>query len=176
MIRALALTAAVAAACHPTPAVGPTTAVSSAAAPRLAQVEAAVDLDGARVGPPTAAQRVTVAVVFASWCTHCREEMPVLAELASRHPDVRILGINFRGHEEYDGRGDAAAVRAFVAERAPWLRVVPADDAVWQSLGRPPKVPTVLVFDRGGALIRSFDRRTDPIPTLADLEAAVAAP
>ena len=72
-------------------------------------------------------------------------------------------------------RGDAAAVRAFVAEQAPWLRVVPADEAVWKSLGAPPKVPTVLVFDRAGALVRAFDRRAEPIPDLAALEAALAA-
>ena len=74
-----------------------------------------------------------------------------------------------------NGRGDAAAVRAFVAAEAPWLRVVPADEAVWKSLGAPPKVPTVLVFDRAGALVRAFDRRAAPIPALADLEAALAA-
>ena len=39
----------------------------------------------------------------------------------------------------------------------------------------PPKVPTVLVFDRAGALVRAFDRRAAPIPALADLEAALAA-
>lgn len=143
--------------------------------PTLALVDRAVDLDGAPVGPLAAAQSATVAVVFASWCVHCREEMPVLAALAARHPEVRVLGINYRAHEEYDGRGDAAAVRAFVAAEAPWLRVVPADEAVWKSLGAPPKVPTVLVFDRAGALVRGFDRRAEPIPDLAALEAALAA-
>ena len=32
--------------------------------------------------------------------------------LAGSHPDVRFLGINYRAHEEYDGRGDASAVRS----------------------------------------------------------------
>lgn len=165
---ALALVACGAPAAPPPPSPPP------ARGPTLALVDRAVDLDGAVVGPPTAAQVATVAVVFASWCVHCREEMPVLAELAARHPEVRVLGINYRAHEEYDGRGDAAAVRAFVADQAPWLRVVPADEAVWKSLGAPPKVPTVLVFDRDGALVRAFDRRAAPIPGLADLEAALA--
>ena len=137
----------------PPPRPGPT-------GPTLAVVEASVDLDGVVVGPPAAAATATVAVVFASWCVHCRDEMPVLAELRARHPDLRVLGVNYRGHEEYDGRGDAAAVRQFVAERAPWLRVVPADERVWRSLGRPPKVPTVLVFDRGGALVAAGDGLT----------------
>jgi hypothetical protein len=99
--------------------------------------------------------------------------MLVLNALYERHPDVRFLGINYRAHEEYDGRGDTAAVRAFVAELAPWLRVVPADEAVWSSLGRPSRVPTLYVFDRTGALVRAFDRTTDPIPTLDELERAL---
>ena len=156
-------------ACGSPPAPGPSPSRHSAA-PALAAAEAAADLDGVVVGPTDGA---TVAMVFASWCEHCRDEVPVLAELHVRRPDVRILGINYRAHEEYDGRGDAIAVRAFVAERAPWLRVVPADDALWVALGRPPKVPTVLVFDRAGALVRAFDRRTERPPTYAELEAAV---
>lgn len=111
--------------------------------------------------------------MFASWCGHCRDELPALEALAERHRDVRVLGINYRGHEEYGQRGGPAAVRAFVAELAPWLRVVPADDRLWGALGRPPLVPTIFVFDRTGALTRAFDRRRDPLPTLAALEAAL---
>lgn len=136
-------------------------------------LEAAPDLDGQAIGPLATDGRATIAVVFASWCTHCRDEIPVLAELAQRQPGLRILGVNYRRHEEYEQRGDAAAVRAFVAEVAPWLRVVPADEALWAALGRPPKVPALYVFDRGGRLVRTFDRRRDEIPTLAELEAAL---
>jgi thiol-disulfide isomerase/thioredoxin len=143
------------------------------AGPTLAAVEAATDLDGVVIGPLDPAQIGTVAMVFASWCEHCRDELPVLTAFRDRHPTVRVLGINYRGHEEYDGRGDAAAVRRFVVELAPWLRVVPADERVWASLGRPPKVPTVYVFDRAGVLVRAFDRRAEPPPSLDALEAAV---
>ena len=173
MRRLLVVLALALPACGPA-APGPLTAAAPRR-PTLAAVEAAADLDGAPVGALAPGQRATIAVVFASWCEHCRDEMPVLAAVAGRHPEVRVLGINYRAHEEYDGRGDAAAVRAFVRERAPWLRVVPADEPVWASLGAPPKVPTVLVFDADGRLARAFDRRTDPIPTEADLEAALTA-
>lgn len=140
----------------------------------IATVEAAVDLDGAAIGPLDPAQIGTIAMVFASWCEHCRAELPVLAKFRDRNPTVRILGINYRGHEEYDGRGDAEAVRRFVVERAPWLRVVPADDAVWASLGRPARVPTIYVFDRAGVLVETFARADDrPPPSLEQLEAAV---
>ena len=113
VVAILGLVAACAAAPAPvgSAGAGPTTA--------HALLEAAVDLDGEPVGALPPRGRATVAVVFASWCTHCRAELPVLAALAHAQPDVRVLGLNFRGHEEYDGRGDAAAVRAFVAELAP---------------------------------------------------------
>ena len=44
--------------------------------------------------------------------------------------------------------------------------VVPADEAVWTSLGRPPKVPTLYVFDRDGGLVRTFDRQVEAPPTV----------
>lgn len=163
------LAGAPASGCAGQPVVAPTAAGTVA----HGMLEAAVDLDGRPVGPLPVGGRATVAVVFASWCGHCRAELPVLATLAERWPDVRVLGVNYRGHEEYEQRGDAAAVRAFVAELAPWLRVVPADERLWSALGRPAKVPTVYVFDRGGRLVHTFDRRSAEVPTLADLEAAL---
>ena len=47
-------------------------------------------------------------------------------------------------------RVDLLRIDHFRGFAASW--VVPADEAVWKSLGAPPKVPTVLVFDRAGAL------------------------
>jgi cytochrome c biogenesis protein CcmG/thiol:disulfide interchange protein DsbE len=141
--------------------------------PALALLEAATDLDGAPVGGLPAGGRATVAVVFASWCGHCRDQLPALAELQARHRDLRVIGVNYRGHEEYELRGGPAAVRAYVAALAPWLRVVPADEGLWRALGRPPRVPTIYVFDRVGAVVRVFDRRREEVPTLAALEAAL---
>jgi thiol-disulfide isomerase/thioredoxin len=141
-----------------------------AAAAALPPLVASRDLDGALVG---AAAQPTLVVVFASWCVHCHEQLDRLATLRAAHPEVRILGVNYRGHEEYDHLGSAAAVRAFVAAHAPWLRVVPADDALFAALGAPPKVPTVYVFADDGHLIEVFDRRARPAPTNPELEAAL---
>ena len=144
-------------------------ACTTAARPALvSRIEASPDLDGVRVGR---AEAPTLAIVFASWCTHCKHELAVVDALRAQHPRVRILGINVRAHEEYADRGSAAAVRAYIAASAPWLRVVPADNALFTALGRPPKVPTIYVFDRDGHLVETFDRRTRPLPTADELAA-----
>jgi thiol-disulfide isomerase/thioredoxin len=138
----------------------------------LALVEGAADLDGARIGradPPA-----TVLVVFASWCPHCRVELDILDKLRPRFAGMRIVGVNYVGHEEYKGRGDAAAVRAYVAEHAPWLRVVPADDLMYAALGYPAKIPTIYIYDRAGALVATFDRKQRAMPTSDELAAILA--
>ncbi|PSC06765.1 DsbE family thiol:disulfide interchange protein [Alsobacter soli] len=43
--------------------------------------------------------RVTVVNVFASWCAPCREEHPLLLELA-KTPGVRLVGINYKDQPE----------------------------------------------------------------------------
>jgi thiol-disulfide isomerase/thioredoxin len=122
----------------------------------LGSVEASRDLDGAVVGAsPVAA---TIVISFASWCVHCHEELRVLAAIRAEHPALRILGLNFMGHEVYAGRGSARAVRAYVARFAPWLRVVPADKPLFDLFGHPPTVPTMFVFDRAGTLVETFAR------------------
>lgn len=141
--------------------------------PTVALLDAARDLDGEVVGP-MGAEKATIAIVFASWCGHCKDELRELAVLRAERSDVRYLGVNYVAHEEYDGRGDAAAVRAMRDDLAPWLRVIPADEALWTRLGRPTKVPTLYVFDRHGALARTYDRRFDAIPRFDELDRLIA--
>jgi thiol-disulfide isomerase/thioredoxin len=131
-------------------------------------LEAMRDLDGKPVGASPA--RATIVVLFASWCVHCRAELHTLDALRATHPQLRILGVNYRAHEEYDHRGNASAVRSYVEANAPWLRVVPCDDGLYSQLGSPPKIPTLFVYDGSGALVETFDRRERPEPTADELE------
>ena len=130
----------------------------------LAQLEASADLDGAIVGHTNTP---TVVIVFASWCPHCKAELAELEPLRTR---ARLLGVNYRGHEDYAGRGSSAAVKAF-AQRTPWLHVVPIDDAVFEALGSPPQIPSLYVFDRKGVLAATYSRKERPPPDKSELAA-----
>jgi thiol-disulfide isomerase/thioredoxin len=132
---------------------------------QLGAIEASADLDGKPVGHTNAA--ATVVIVFASWCQHCHRELDILAKL--RTPNVRIVGVNYKGHEEYDHRGNAQAVRDYVGHTAPWLTVVPADDTLFQRLGQPPQVPTMFVYDRNNNLVAVYDRRERALPDADEL-------
>jgi len=155
---------------------------SPSATPRgagvLAELLASRDLDGRVVGddggPPGTASapttRATVVVVFASWCPHCHDEIAILSALRASHPALRVIGVNYRGHEEYDARGDAQAVRNYVHNLAPWLRTVPIGDDVFDELGRPPKIPTLYVYDARGALVEVYDRSVREMPGAGELD------
>ena len=163
--------AAPARAVHSSPSSAATDGVSSAAT-ALPALERSVDLDGAVLGGSDAA--ATLVISCASWCEHCHDELRVLAGVRAAHPTVRILGLNYRGHEAYDHRGNADAVRAYVAAHAPWLRVIPADDALFAAFGAPPRIPTMFVYDRAGHLAATYDVRTRKPPDAAELETLLA--
>jgi thiol-disulfide isomerase/thioredoxin len=149
------------------PAPEPTTPIAPPAASVLAQIEASRDLDGAQIG--TAPTSATIVVLLASWCEHCKAELPELAALR----DVRVVAVNYRGHEEYDHRGSSDAIRAF-AKTQPWLRIVPIGEELFSALGRPPLIPTVFVFDRAGTLVHTYDRRERTMPDRAELAELLA--
>jgi thiol-disulfide isomerase/thioredoxin len=162
--------------CAPQPAPVPPRPVPARPVPArpaspFAMIEASVDLDGVRVGSSDAP--ATIVVVLASWCGHCRAQLATIAELRAAHPAVRVVGVNYKAHEEYDGRGTADAVRNYVRDSAPWLRVVPADEALFGALGRPPRVPTLFIYDRSGSLVETFDRRARPMPDGVELAAVL---
>ena len=135
----------------------------------LSMLEASPALDGKLVGPSDA--HATVVVLVASWCGHCRHQLAQLDALRASHPRMRVLGVSYQGHEEYDNRGNPEQLRAYVAEHVPWLRVVLLGERLFDAFGRPPFVPAVWVYDARGELVEFYDRRVRTPPTAAELEA-----
>ena len=138
----------------------------------LAMIEASPDLDGKPIGSSDA--KATIVVLMASWCGHCRTTLVQLSAIRAQHPHVRILGVSYKGHEEYDNRGNAAQLRTYVGEHFAWLRVVPAGEPLFDALGRPPFVPAVWVYNPSGDLVQFFDRREREPPTTGEIEALLA--
>ena len=91
------------------------------------------------------AGRPTVMNIFASWCTPCRAEMPMLLEAQDEHPDVTFLGI-----DHLDPRD---AGEEFVTELGidfPTLHD-PEGDVAFAVGAR--GMPTTVAFDRDGRLV-----------------------
>jgi cytochrome c biogenesis protein CcmG/thiol:disulfide interchange protein DsbE len=82
---------------------------------------------------------------WASWCTPCRTEFPILAQLHGR--GVTVLGVVFR-----DSKDDAAA---FMGERhATWPGLVDPKHQIADAYGVRPKpgIPVTFAIDAGGVV------------------------
>jgi hypothetical protein len=130
----------------------------------LAALEASKDFADVPIGSTD--KRVTVVIEFATWCQPCKQELALLDDARGRHPHVRWLGVSYKPHEEYDNRGGAPQVAAFVAA-TPWLRVIPTDEPLYTALGSPPFIPMLWVFDANGVLVAKFSHQP---PDASELE------
>ena len=143
-------------------------ATGRGSAPAFTVLVGSTTLTGRVVGPAPADRPVTIAVVFAAWCDHCRHELGILAGLLQTEPRFRVIGVN--AFEDFDDRSDTDRLRAYLAEEVPWLEVVLADEPLLRALGSPRQVPSVYVFDAGGRMVRLAGR-----PEREDVVAAVRA-
>ncbi len=127
-------------------------------------------LDGAPA-PLGKAGRATVLNFWAPWCEACKREVPALAGLTG---DFDLLGVSVETK-------DVAGVRAFVqAHGMRYGSVLATDEVVRAFFGPEGKMslPATFVFDRRGALRRSYAREIDVEElkrTLATLEAPSSA-
>jgi cytochrome c biogenesis protein CcmG/thiol:disulfide interchange protein DsbE len=128
-----------------------------------------VDLPG--FDPQALAGRVTLVNVWASWCVPCRQEHPVLMELA-RQGRVDIAGFNYKDKPEN--------ARRFLAELGNPYTVLVTDESGrvaidWGVYG----IPETFLVGKDGAIawkhVGPFDPQTIATVLMPEIEKALAA-
>ncbi len=93
-------------------------------------------------------KRHQLVVGWATWCEACMEELPRVVELASRHPEISILTVNF-DPAEWKGRAEDAA-RSFPEG---WVSVRPQDPTGFMEAWGSPNLPFHVLTDVEGAVV-----------------------
>jgi len=96
-------------------------------------------VDASRLAGPA------VVNLWASWCGPCRKEMPMLAEAASRNPDIRCVGINTQDRPE-------AAADFLARTGVTYPQLVDVDGVVLADT-RVPGLPVTLALDADGTVL-----------------------
>jgi cytochrome c biogenesis protein CcmG/thiol:disulfide interchange protein DsbE len=121
-------------------------------------------LGGGRLDLGRAPGRPTVVNLWASWCTPCREELPVLQEFADAAAgEVQVLGVISK-----DGvpQADSFATGAGVT----FPGAFDGEGRLMAELGLP-GLPATYLLDADGAVVHT---ETGPVDSLDELEGLVA--
>lgn len=103
---------------------------------------------GERVSLPEG--QATMLVFFATWCPHCQNEAPTIAEFSREYEDLRVMMISV-ADESWPETDTPQEVRRFVEEYG-----IQGPAIYDPALGRTYKVtgtPTVYVIDRSGEIV-----------------------
>ena len=114
--------------------------------------------------------RVVLLNFWATWCRPCREETPGLVNLADRY---RGQGLEVAGVMMDDDKD--APVREFMKEynvRYPVL-VPPSDSSLLSAIS---SLPTTLLFDRHGRVVRRYEGAVSESHFRKDIEAVLSEP
>jgi thiol-disulfide isomerase/thioredoxin len=102
---------------------------------------------GAAVSLPSLQGKVVLLDIWASWCAPCREELPMLDDMAMRLESKGVAIVAVSIDEE------KAQAIDFLKSRERWtLRVAHDPEGKLPSALEPPKMPTSYVIDRRGVL------------------------
>ena len=89
----------------------------------------------------------SVVNVWASWCTPCRSEAPLVATASRSHPDTEFIGLNVRDRDP-----DAQRFMAEYLADADMTHFSDASGRVPIDLGGTSGVPLTFFYDSGGEL------------------------
>lgn len=126
-------------------------------------------LDGQRLSVPVSGGAITILNAWASWCDPCREEMPLLQEIAAEFPDVAVIGLNVQDEPQ--------AARQFLQEvGAQFPSIVDPDGALLATIpGVPPtSVPSTVIVDTNGAIAVRIIGPLDRTEIIQQVKALIA--
>ena len=105
------------------------------------------DLSGSPLDSKTARGHVVVVEFWATWCPPCRSTLQWLGEIKRKYGnDVEVLALAVESPED--------KVRTMIGPLNPDIRWAMSEPSVALSFGDITAVPTMLIFDKGGATKR----------------------
>jgi len=99
--------------------------------------------------------KAVIITFFASWCPPCLDEFHDLNTIAKEYQDSALTIIAINVFEEFDNN-DKIRMSRFLDNTQPQFSVVKGNARVKQMFGDVQRIPTLLVFDRGGNSVMHF--------------------
>jgi len=113
-------------------------------------------MSGGRLDLEAFRGKVVLLDLWASWCPPCKEEMPVLDDMAARLADIGVVIIALSVDEE------RPAAEAFLATRPKWNLILAHDpQGLVPGQLQPPKMPTSYIIDAAG-IVRHVNAGYEP--------------
>lgn len=124
-------------------------------------------LDGKHLDTADLRGQVVVITFWASWCSICQQELPVLNRYVSQHPQqgLRVIGVSL------DSPDDLDAVRAIASKVNFPVGLLGSSRA--GGYGRIWRLPVSFVIDRSGRLVNNGWKEDTPEMTSEKLEKIV---
>lgn len=134
---------------------------------RTAPEAVLVTLDGERISTRALRGRVVILTFWASYCTPCREELPLLSRYYERHRQegLEVLGFSL------DDADDIAAVRRAAAQLSFPVGLLGRSSA--SGYGRIWRMPVSFTIDADGTLVQDGWKDKSPAWTAARLDEVV---